>query len=123
MDRKTIGALGEKKAQEYLKSKGYQILTSNFKRKWGEIDIIAKKKGVIVFCEVKTIRQLNDFQPIDEITPKKHKQLLKMAQIFLSENKFPADTPYQIDVIAVVADSSGNVTTIEHLENVIEDSY
>lgn len=123
MDRKTTGALGEKEAQEYLKSKGYQILARNFKRKWGELDIVAKKKRVIVFCEVKTIREINDFHPIDEITPKKQRQLSKMARIYLSENKFPADTAYQIDIIGVITGHSGDVLNIEHLENVIEDNY
>jgi putative endonuclease len=70
MNPKELGNLGEKIAQDYLKKKKYRILAQNFKRKWGEIDIVAKKQGKIIFVEVKTISKKYGFSPEDEIDRK-----------------------------------------------------
>ena len=46
--KKSLGKLGEDVAAEYLKKEGYQILDRNYRRPWGEIDIIAKKEKDII---------------------------------------------------------------------------
>ena len=53
-NKRKFGDFGEKIAVYYLKSKGYQIIDQNFQRPWGEIDIIARMRDELVFCEVKT---------------------------------------------------------------------
>ena len=128
--RQQIGKQGEDIAAEYLKNKGYKILARNWQNKWGEIDIVAKpprqkfgKNKKIVFVEVKTIRQKTGFAAEDEINQKKKRQLLKMAQIYLSANKIPLDIPHQIDIIAVEMNPFDNTHTIRHTENAIEDIY
>lgn len=121
MDRKQTGKLGEDAAVEYLKKKGYKVLARNWQNKWGEIDIVAKKRKTIVFCEVKTIKEKQDFAPEDEIDWKKKRQLLKMVQIYLSAHKMPLGTPCQIDIIAI--ELSGKDVKIRHTENAIEDRY
>ena len=122
---KEIGNLGEKIARDYLERKKYKILAQNFKRKWGEIDIVAKKKGVISFFEVKTLRLFSSgyFSPEDQISPRKKRQLWKMAQIYLSEKKIPFAHPWQIDIIAVEVFLDFKRVKIRHLQNVIEDIY
>lgn len=105
MDTKKLGNLGEKVTKKFLEGKDYKILDTNFKRKWGEIDIIAQKDKNIIFIEVKTLKLFNTenkyFFPKDKIDWKKKKQLRKIIQIYLSENKIPSDQSYQIDIIAV----------------------
>lgn len=129
MDSKATGKVGEDFAVDYLKNKGYKILARNWKNKWGEIDVVAKKKKTIVFCEVKTLRQKNGFAAEDEVDWKKKRQLLKMAQIYLSAHKIPLDTPHQIDIIAIevrprqILTRSDLVYDIRHFENAIEDTY
>lgn len=122
-NRKKLGNYGENIAAEYLENKGYKILTRNWKNKWGEIDIVAKKKGVIVFCEVKTISEKQDFDPEDEIDWKKQRQLIKMAQIYLSSHKIPLDTAHQIDILAIEINPLDKSYKIRHTENAIEDNY
>jgi len=117
-----LGKWGEDKAAEYLQNKGYKILERNFKRKWGELDIVAQKEKTIIFCEVKTIAKQNEdepFFPEDEINEKKEKQLIKMVQIYLSYKKISPETPCQIDIIAIEAINSE--PNIRHYENAIED--
>ncbi|MDI6883405.1 MAG: YraN family protein [Patescibacteria group bacterium] len=131
---KELGNFGERIAADYLEKKGYKILAQNFKRKWGEIDIVGrlpqqnfwgggKKKDRIVFFEVKTILEKEGFSPEDELSPKKKRQLLKMAQIYLSENRIPLDSPYQIDIVAVELSPDFKKTKIRHYDNAIEDRY
>lgn len=123
MNSKKLGNFGEKIARKYLKGKKYRILSQNFKRKWGEIDIVGKKKDKIIFFEVKTILEKQGFMPEDEISLKKKRQLRKMAQIYLSENKISFDNPWQIDIIAIEVLSDFQKAKIRHLENAIEDIY
>ena len=123
INSKKLGELGEKIAQKHLKKKGYKILARNFKRKWGEIDIVAKKGKKIVFIEVKTIRQKEEFFPEDEIDRKKKRQLIKMAQIYLQEFKIPLDISWQIDIIAIEISSNRKKAKIRHYKNAVEDIY
>ena len=49
-----LGHWGEATAAAYLRRRGYEILACNFRSRFGEIDLIAQKKNYVVFCEVKT---------------------------------------------------------------------
>jgi putative endonuclease len=53
-ENKIVGNRGETLAVEHLQMKGYKILGRNYASKWGEIDIVAKDKDIVVFVEVKT---------------------------------------------------------------------
>lgn len=119
LSRKQLGAFGEDRATKYLKKNKYKILARNWSNKWGEIDIVARKKGCFIFCEVKTIEKRSGFSPEDEINYKKTRQLVKMAQIYLSSNKISFESPWQIDILAVEVD--GQEIKIRHLKNAIED--
>ncbi len=55
-EKRKIGDIGENIACDFLKKRGFEILDRNYLRKWGEIDIIARKGGVIRFLEVKSAR-------------------------------------------------------------------
>ena len=112
---KQTGELGEKIARKHLERKKYKILDENFKRKWGEIDIVAKKKDKIIFFEVKTILKKQGFFPEDQIDFKKKRQLWKMAQIYLSENKISFDNHWQIDIIAVEITPELKKANIRHV--------
>ncbi len=122
-ERQQLGNWGEDKAVECLKGKKYKILDRNWRNKWGEIDIVAKDKesGTIVFVEVKTIYQNPSFHPLDQVNPKKQRQLAKMAQLYLAKHKLSLDIPCQIDIITVERQDENNCR-IEHFENTIEDT-
>jgi len=127
-----IGELGEKIATQYLKEKGYKILERNFKRRWGEIDIVAspskkrfwfrsKQAKKIIFVEVKSGLKEKGFFPEDRVDRKKKNQLRKMAQIYLSENKIPEGRSCQIDIIAVEFERGSKKAKIRHYKNAVED--
>ncbi|UZE93341.1 MAG: YraN family protein [Candidatus Nealsonbacteria bacterium] len=110
MNTKELGNLGEKIAQDYLKDKGYKILDKNYcfrmqgSPQKGEIDIIAKKDGVISFIEVKTLQNKGlsrIFSPEDKVNFLKRKRLRKTAEYWLTKNKIPLDSKWQINIIAI----------------------
>ena len=127
MNGKKIGNLGEEVACKFLKRKGYKILERNFTKELsalnkGEIDIIAKKDGIICFVEVKASvppRQDRGFFPEDRVDFKKQQKLKKLGQMWLAENKIPFDSPWQIDVIAVNINISDKKAKVRHLENAV----
>jgi putative endonuclease len=127
MDNKQLGQIGENIAAEYLKKKGYKILDRNYIKEWddktkGEIDIVAKKGGVICFVEVKTSAAApggGALAPEDRVNCRKQRQLAKIAQTWLVKNRVPLDSAWQIDVIGIVFDGQGQ--KISHFENIAEE--
>jgi len=124
-----LGDFGERVACFYLKNKGYKILERNYSENWsqgpekGEVDIIAIKKGIICFIEVKTLAQakLIAFRPEDKINFHKQRQIAKMAQDWLLKNKIPLDAKWQIDAVSVMIDLNTKTAKIRHLENIVSD--
>jgi len=116
-----MGRLGERLASEFLAKKGYRILARNFRTRFGEIDLIAAKDGVLVFVEVK-LKIGDNFGPNPEemIDKKKVQQIEKTAQSFLMEN--PEDgsryESLRIDAVCIVLDAGGQVKRISQYENI-----
>lgn len=109
---KTTGKIGEGLALKYLLSKNYELLTMNYRTKFGEIDLIMTYNGVVVFVEVKTKKQSNFGTPEDMFTPAKRQRVKNMGIVYLHGK----DVPCRIDMIAV--DMSVDPAIIRHYENV-----
>ncbi|MDA3958248.1 YraN family protein, partial [Oceanispirochaeta sp.] len=75
--------LGEQKAVEYLQSSGYQIIKRNFRKSFGEVDIIAVKGRKIIFCEVKNWDYLGWEDLHFSINKSKIQKIKKIACLFL----------------------------------------
>ncbi len=97
---KTKGNYGELIAQYYLLQNKYQILTTNFYSYHGEIDIIAEdpKRDQLVFIEVKNYKKNSLLAPIQAVTKKKMKNILKTAYYYLS--KF-GEKNFRFDLIGI----------------------
>ena len=96
----TLGKWGEDVAVIYLKKINYRIVERNYRCKFGEIDIIALEGQTIVFVEVKT-RSSGEFGcPQTGVTPRKQRQLTKIAHYYLQKHQlFHRDARF--DVVAV----------------------
>ena len=81
------GKKGELLAKEYLISKGYSILDTNYKNKIGEIDIVALNKGILVFVEVKTRTNTNFGYPYEAVNKKKQDKILKCSYSYIKYNE------------------------------------
>lgn len=109
-----IGKKGEDIAYEYLVKKGYIILERNYRKSYGEIDIIATKDNILVFIEVKT-RTSNKFgSPLESVTPRKLQSILKTAEYYsMVHQELPKEL--RIDAISVLL-VKGEIV-IEHVKN------
>lgn len=108
---------GEDLASEYLRKRGYKIIERNFRKDYGEIDIIAIFKDILVFVEVKTRASNNFGTPFESITHWKLNTLLKTAQFYKLKNPKLPDA-LRIDAISVTIDKVGGSSEIEHIENI-----
>ena len=117
--KKTTGEIGENYTSEYLKQHGYQILERNYRKPYGEIDIIAFKDNTIAFVEVKTRHVGSLTQPYEAVDLKKQKRLIKTASVYLGENK--TDSFCRFDVSEVYTDSvTQKPVKIHYIENAFE---
>lgn len=114
MDRKAVGNRGEALVAERYRENGYRILDKNFRTRFGEIDLILQKDGVLVFCEVKTRKQGVAGAAAMAVTPQKQRKLIQAAQGYLMLCKL-SDPVMRFDV-AEVYYSEGS-TEINMIEN------
>lgn len=98
----------------FLKQRGFCVLRRNYKCRVGEIDLIARRNGLLVFCEVKTRLNLKYGQPFEAVTQDKQKKIRFMAQIFLKSQKFAYEEA-RFDVISILI--KGDKSYIEHIKN------
>lgn len=105
-NRRETGDWGEKVAAEYLQKQGYRILTTNFRCKIGEIDIIAKDQEYIVFIEVKYRKDLSHGLPREAVTYYKQRTIIKVAMWYLKQ-KHLYDCSCRFDVIEILGGPTG----------------
>lgn len=122
-----VGLIGEETAAMFLMKQGFTVIDRNYWKKWGEIDIVAKKEGVLRFIEVKTVSCENlanvlktngGYRPEDNIHPEKLKRMSRTIESYLHE-KGIGDNPWQIDVVAVFVEEGSKQAKIRMIENIV----
>ena len=115
MTTEQTGQAGELLAEQFLKKQGYRIVERNFRCKFGEIDLIGFKKGVLSFIEVKT-RSSDAFgQPIDSVDKAKQRRLVRLANYYLYKKKAGDTLPCRFDVVSVLMNK--DKPEIEFIQN------
>ncbi|CAB5161933.1 UPF0102 protein YraN [Olavius algarvensis associated proteobacterium Delta 3] len=99
-NRQSIGETGENLAIWYLEGCGYRILERNYRNRLGEIDIVAREQGAIVFVEVKTRRSGRYGSPKEAVTRKKQEGLSRVALSYLKETGQTASRA-RFDVVSI----------------------
>lgn len=111
MNTTSIGYRAERVAKKWLETRGYAILQQNWKTRWCEIDIVAKKQGVVYFVEVRHRRTSTWGDGLDSITSKKYKQVEFGANFWMHQNHWQGDA--RIVVIATSGDPPQVVAATE----------
>ncbi len=106
-----IGIAGEQLVADYLQQKGFTILERNYYKRFGEIDIIAKKDSVLAFVEVKTRRQSN-FPLSQVVTRSKQLKMVLVAKEYMSKHNYNT-VDCRFDVALVV----GQPFELEYIGN------
>ena len=119
--KRRFGDVGERIAEKCLIEKGYVVIDRNFRKRYGEIDIIAKKDGLLVFVEVKTrdMRNTLNFLPEQSVNRVKIRKLQKICQIYLLEKHCSPDQEWRIDIMAISVDMNSKKARVKHMENAV----
>ena len=114
------GAWGEALAARYLQKKRYAVVATNYRSRFGEIDLIASDRRYLVFVEVKLRKSDHFASAFEYVDARKQDRIRTTAQIYLSE--FPTDLQPRFDVIEIYA-PQGTATAepeIYHLEDAFQ---
>ena len=117
MDTRQRGKWGESIALEYLNKKSYETVTTGFRSRFGEIDLIVKNKEYLVFAEVKTRKNANFAYAREYVSKDKQRKIIATANYWLAVR--PTKLQPRFDVIEVYA-NDGELTVspvINHIEN------
>src|SRR6185295_968244 len=121
-----IGAIGERAASEFLRRKGFEIIERNYRKPWGEIDIIALKSNIVRFVEVKSVSrepnqdispENNDHRPEELVHQHKLQKIARTAEMYMNDKNDQRD--YQIDVVGVFLDMANRKARCRLFEQVL----
>lgn len=112
------GKAGEDFAAGELIRRGYSILARNFHSRYGEIDIIAVKGGVICFVEVKTRRRNAMVGAEESITAAKQKRIIKTALTYIQETGCRLQPRF--DLFGVTTGGDGAVAGYDHMKGAFD---
>jgi len=118
MNSSLIGRWGEALVAEHFRKTGYEVIAVNYKTRFGEIDIIAENKSVVVFVEVKLRKNDSFGQAAEFVTAAKQKKLRTTAEIWLSQNETKKQPRF--DVAEVYAPRG---ISAEYTINIIENAF
>jgi putative endonuclease len=109
------GRFGEQVAERHLIEQGMVVLERRWRCTEGEVDLIVRDGGTLVFVEVKARNGLGCGRPVEAVTPTKLRRLRRLAGVWLSTHQVHPDE-VRIDVVGVLRDQDS--VTIEHLRGV-----
>ena len=131
-EKRKIGDIGENIACKFLMKRGFEIIEKNYNKKWGEIDIIAKKGQKLHFVEVKSVTRSNleyvspetdSYRPEDNLHPWKLKRLSRVIQTYLlgykGNRSVSYETDWRFDVVVVYLDIKNLQAKVNYMEDII----
>jgi len=133
-EKQKIGKIGEDFACDYLQKNEYQVIDRNYLKKWGEIDVVAKKGKKLHFVEVKTVsRELftveggktvihetrDGYRAEDNLHTWKLQRLGRVIQSYLLQRDIPDDVDWQFDVITIYIDQTKGLHVVRLLEDLV----
>jgi putative endonuclease len=98
--RQTLGKLGEDLACQELERRGYAILTRRYRRRGGELDIVARDGQTIVFVEVKTREGCEFGGGAESVTVFKRRRMTSIALDYMARNRL-VECPCRFDVVSI----------------------
>ncbi len=115
-----LGNLGEDIACDFLIKNSYKIIERNFRKPWGELDIIARAPDkTLAFVEVKTVRKFDGgLNPEDQLTQSKLQKLKRTASLYAGHRPelVKDNKGWRIDLISLSVEDSNY--SIKHYENI-----
>lgn len=122
--KQIVGEYGENAASAFLVKKGLRILDRNYRKPWGEIDIVAIKDKVIHFVEVKTVvrdgglEKADSWEPEDNLHPWKLKRLSRTIETYLLQYFDDNEPDWVFDALLVTISWQNEIRNIEWIEDI-----
>jgi putative endonuclease len=117
MHNRILGQRGERLAEHHLTQMGAQLLARNYRIPFGEIDLVVQHEGELVAVEVKT-RSIADLeQPEEAVSWGKLQRIVQALTTFAADTD-QLESPWRIDVVAIVVESDGTVSRLDHMRSV-----
>jgi putative endonuclease len=117
--RQQRGRRAEELAAEFLRAAGCEILQCNYRRRLGELDIVARANGVLVVAEVRTRTSNGYGGAAASVDRRKQRRITRAASQLLQQRTDLARLPVRFDVV-VVSDPHGPAPTIEWIRHAFE---
>jgi putative endonuclease len=116
MDKHSLGQFGEEQAARYLRRRFYTVLERNYRCRFGEIDLIARRGGVLAFVEVKLRKDDRYGEAREFVTPQKQQRVRAAAEHWLSLHETQLQPRF--DVVEVYAPRGADgPLKLKHIEN------
>ncbi len=110
VDRRALGAKGEARVARWYEARGYEVIDRNWRCRDGELDLVLRREGVLVFCEVKTRSSARFGIPAEAVTPTKVGRLRRLATRWLTEHEDARARELRFDVAGILG------STVEVIE-------
>ncbi len=107
--RQRLGAHGERRAARHYEAQGFEVVAQNWRCSDGELDLVLRGPGVLVFAEVKTRSSDRFGSPAEAVTPTKQRRIRRLAQRFCAETGERAPE-LRFDVVSIL---KGQVDILE----------
>ena len=117
--RTKLGNWGEGRASQFLQDKGYDILTTNYRSSYGEVDIVALDGTELVFVEVRTRRGGKFGTPEESLSKAKVHRLVSTCQDYV-QNTANENTDWRVDLVCIYLGPGREVRRIHHLQHAVQ---
>jgi putative endonuclease len=117
--RQQSGRRAEQLAAQFLRAAGCEIVVCNFRRRLGELDIVARRDGVLVVAEVRTRASSAYGGAAASVTHGKQRRITRAAAQLLQQRADLAQLPVRFDVV-VVTDPLGEAPTVEWIQHAFQ---
>lgn len=114
INKRQIGADKEAFVCEWLEKRGYMILERNFRCRSGEIDIVAREGGYLVFVEVKYRSHGTNGLPEEAVDIRKQRVISRVALYYLRRFGYGETTPVRFDVVALFGEEDFSVSLYQN---------
>ena len=116
---KALGDRGEAVTAQYLRERGYALLASQWRCRYGELDLVARdRSGTVCFVEVKLRQKGGMSLPREAVDLRKQQRLRSAAALYLSQHEI--DAPARFDVAEVYTDENHRITGVTYLADAFQ---
>lgn len=117
LEKKELGARGERAALRFLRRKGMRLRMRNWRSRSGEVDLVMEDGGTIVFVEVRSRSSEPSDPPLEMLGAQKERRMVRVAEDYLYRYKL-LDRLWRIDCVFVIFDGR-RAANFEHVENAV----